>query len=111
MITLATLDKATAQEVLDQAVTHLLTQNAKSVVGGHCAYRGDNRLKCAAGCFIADDEYEPEMERKSWYGMVTSGYVPTAAHKTLMQDLQCAHDNNPLKIGETPLKNLQKTTV
>lgn len=107
MITLATLHLATAQEVFDQVATHLLTQNAKSVKGSGCAYRGDGGMKCAAGCLIADDEYKPEMETASWQAMVRPfnmpGTDPYASirnlapnnHCTLIMVLQQVHDINP----------------
>jgi hypothetical protein len=68
MITLATLPQATAQEIFDQVATHLLTQNCKSLTyskwkKAHLPkYRGDNNTKCAIGCIISDDEYDPVME-------------------------------------------------
>lgn len=62
-ITLATLPQATAQEVIDQGYLHLLTQNeASRDENGTCSYRSPNGLKCAAGCFIADDEYQKWMD-------------------------------------------------
>lgn len=67
MITLATLSKASLQDIFTQACTHLLTQNAKSkrrMFSGalNCAYRGENGFKCAVGCFISDEEYKPSMD-------------------------------------------------
>ncbi|MDO5609506.1 MAG: hypothetical protein Q4G62_01760, partial [Pseudomonadota bacterium] len=62
MITLKTLSSASAQAAADQIVQHLLTQNERSILDfadpGLCAYRGMRGLKCAAGCLIADDEYD-----------------------------------------------------
>jgi hypothetical protein len=56
MITLETLPQATAQEVFDQVATHLLTQRQRSTTKGNCAYRGDDGLKCAAGCLLGPDD-------------------------------------------------------
>jgi len=72
------------RETFDIIKTHLLTQNAKSQTeistsedwpedwyeDGEpyyssetiCAYRGDNGMKCAVGCIIPDDKYDPSME-------------------------------------------------
>jgi len=100
-ITLATLPQATAQEVFDQIVEHLLTQREQSsvlVMRGadesiDCYYRY-GPLKCAAGCLIADDEYRPDMENVAWGGIVRSGWAP-GHHKTLIEHLQVIHDNYP----------------
>lgn len=93
MITLATLPQATAQEVYDQAVEHCVRQGRRSMDKrmGYCAYRGDNDLKCAAGCLIADDEYSEEFEGHEWRELVDARLVPTA-HADLIRELQNAHD-------------------
>lgn len=57
-ITLSNLHEATAQQVFDQAALHLLTQNRKSKEDTKCAYRTKEGLRCAAGCFISEEEYE-----------------------------------------------------
>ena len=49
-------------------------------------------LKCAAGCLIADDEYDPGMENLSWSWLRGDGKVPEA-HSNLISDLQGVHDN------------------
>ena len=106
MITLKTLEKATAQEVFDQVCKHMLAQRKKSVrnirgaavefvdseeQNGSCAYRGYRGLKCAAGCLIADDEYSEKMELNGWHELVADGLVPEA-HKELIRELQKIHD-------------------
>lgn len=91
-ITLKTLPDATAQEVFDQVVTHLLTQGRPSAQGGHCLYRSENGLKCAAGCLIGDGEYDEEMEESSWMQLAGDGLVPLA-HDGLIQALQEVHDS------------------
>ena len=100
MITLKTLPQATAQEVFEQAARHMLTQNAvsKNVNGNGCAYRGVDGLRCAAGCFISDDEYKPEMDKigktiigMGWHEMVKEGFAPSK-HEKLIHELQAIHD-------------------
>ena len=103
MISLKTLDDASAQDVFNHIVNHLLVQKEKSVnSGGDCMYRGLNGLKCAAGCIIADDEYGPEMEYKTWYNLMDEGtfyigndeFVLTTEHSDLIHDLQTVHDRH-----------------
>ena len=98
MITLKTLEKATAQEVFDQVAVHLLKQKRQSRQTqeqgkpySFCAYRGDNGLKCAAGCLIGDDEYQHTMEGGSWTVFVVNGLAPEKHHK-LIRSLQSLHD-------------------
>lgn len=107
MITLKTLPFATEQEVLDQVVAHLLTQNARSQLplGGPCVYRGPRGLKCAAGCLISDQEYHPSWLDKRWAVLVDAGEVP-ATHKFLIADLQRIHDNISVRQWEKHLRGL-----
>lgn len=89
MISLKTLHLATAQEVFDQVKDHLLKQNAKSFIPGQgCMYRGENGMKCAAGCLIADDEYSPEFEGASWAYVISF----CIDHGKLISFLQKIHD-------------------
>ena len=56
------------QSIFDQVARHLLTQKKRSLRRPRpaanliCAYRGDNGLKCAVGCLISDEDYDPSME-------------------------------------------------
>lgn len=102
MITLATLEKATARQIFDQVKNHLLTQNEKCqlVEHGACAYRNKEGLKCAAGCLISDDEYSENFECHNWQALVESRVVPTAHYK-LIKTLQMIHDeSNPDRWAE-----------
>jgi hypothetical protein len=105
MITLKTLAQASAQEVFDQVVTHLLTQKKRSEGKNEdgdlkCVYRNDD-LKCAAGCLIADDEYVDKMDHPdyvtgigtSWLSLVERGLVPSTKHNNLITSLQKIHDS------------------
>lgn len=94
MITLETLPLAQAQEVFDQVITHLLTQNEQSldVRSGGCFYRGPRGLKCAVGCLIADEEYDREWEGQGWRHLSSAGKVPLA-HERLISALQSVHDH------------------
>jgi len=93
MITLKTLPQATEQQVFDQVATHLLTQNVKSYDESleGCVYRGPYNLSCAAGCLIADDEYNVNFEEKGWLSL-TADYDVPQTHQHLISRLQILHD-------------------
>lgn len=113
-ITLKTLPLATAQEVFDQVAQHLLTQNRKSLkqdnatVTAKCSYRGDGGLKCAAGCLIADDEYKEEMDERGGmtWGVMCEVNIAPSDHKSLIGDLQTAHDSFPVAEWPGRLKQI-----
>lgn len=95
-ITLSTLKEATPQQVFDQSAKHLLEQGAQSNKRPDgfqgCAYRGTDGLMCAAGCFISEEEYDPNnMEGKDWLIMAKANEVPQD-HMYLIRDLQIVHD-------------------
>ena len=99
-ITLATLKDATAQQVFDQVVAHMIKQGERSIQNGSmCLYRGPNGLKCAAGCLIADDEYEEYFDKGAdsgggnWSSMILNNSAPDY-HASLIFQLQRAHDQN-----------------
>lgn len=97
MITLKTLKKASKQKVFDQVATHLLTQKKKSMAGINdtCAYRGQENLKCAAGCLISDAEYLElrlwDYNSEDWALLAEIGIVPEK-HSDLILSLQGIHD-------------------
>ena len=117
-ISLWNLHEATAQQVFDQVATHLLVQNKRSSapadngeeaqgISGVCLYRhGD--LKCAAGCLIADDEYDPRMEKKVWNLLLDNalGFNITPKHSDLITRLQKIHDNADTKNWHLELHRL-----
>lgn len=103
-ITLANLAEATPQQVFDQVAAHLLQQNKQSKASLNdkgnpgCAYRGDGGLMCAAGCLIADSEYDPAMDKTTpkhgtaWSSLVGIGAVPSTKHDDMIGRLQSLHD-------------------
>lgn len=106
MITLKTLPDATEQEVFDQVVTHLLTQNNKALEEGsdsNCVYRAPKGLKCAAGCLISDEEYDPCIEGESW---PPSNYTVTSEHAKFICELQLIHDRKNICDWEYYLREL-----
>lgn len=91
---------ATEQGIFDKVAVHLLNQGVKSMGGqylGTCAYRGEGSTMCAAGCLIADEDYNPNMENKGWGIISNCQYEfmgPTlSANGELISALQLIHDN------------------
>jgi hypothetical protein len=105
MITLATLPEATSQEVFNQAVRHLHNQNTKCELDTNCVYNDGFGKKCAAGCFISDDEYDDEYEFLNWSAVVESDNVPDN-HFELIESLQIVHDRSPIRLWKKDLKKL-----
>jgi len=100
MITLENINDFTLQEVFDQCVTHLLSQDKKCLRNSSedtCSYRHVDEdgviTRCALGCFMSDSMYTPNFEGKGIYTITelfniqkNSAFVP------LLRDLQKVHD-------------------
>ena len=116
-ITLKTLPTATAQEVFDQVVGHLLRQGERCAGPVHrhefrfglldvdigkpyCLYRNNEGMKCAAGCLIGDDEYRLSMEGHAW------GEIAPEEHAELIITLQLIHDLYTPSIWASKLRDL-----
>lgn len=104
-ITLKTLSQATEQQVFDQVAAHLLTQGVRSIIGAVCMYRGPDNNKCAVGCLIGDDEYEPEWEGAGWTGLMERLQLP-AVHFRLIASLQVTHDEFPISCWPNRLREI-----
>lgn len=52
------------QELFNKVIAHLTEQNARAVArnGDSCRYRSAAGLKCAIGCLIPDELYDPSIE-------------------------------------------------
>jgi hypothetical protein len=115
MITLATLETATAQELFDQVAKHLMTQKTRSnLEDGVCAYRGNGGLMCAAGCLISDEEAEllnlanETINTLPWSCLISRGIAPDK-HRSLISALQAIHDSadeNPKEAWADELRAL-----
>jgi hypothetical protein len=99
MITLATLEHAAEQEVFDQVARHMIKQKTRSwLQDGACAYRGEEGLKCAAGCLISDEEAtmlnlaDESINTLPWSCLIIRGVAPDR-HRSLISSLQAIHDN------------------
>lgn len=99
------------QQIFDKVVTHLLTQNAKSVDNmNDCLYRNEQGLRCAVGCLIADEHYTPDLEgHYSGSGVVSfalekSGVEITPQVDKLLSALQSIHDNSEVEYWGSDLQ-------
>jgi hypothetical protein len=81
----------TDQEVFDRVATHLLTQRKKAEdQTGMCVYRGPEGAKCALGCLIPDELYEPRFEGADLRVMVAENI---SQNRELLAYLQDIHDS------------------
>lgn len=87
----------TAQEVFETVATHLLKQGGQARNEEGCAYRAPDGSKCAAGCLIPDDLYDPSIEGKAIWALIhhhPEKIGPAIlAHPCLVGDLQNLHDS------------------
>lgn len=92
MITVYNMHEKTAQEVFEYVVDFMLTQDAASTnPDGLCLYRNAEGKKCAAGCLIPDESYDPEIESVRW-SEITDSMGISRIHMELILQLQSAHD-------------------
>lgn len=93
-MTINVLHITNIQETFDTIYKHLLDQGGKSVDRdtGICMYRGPNGTKCAIGCLIPDDKYDPKWERLP-IGDLTGVITFDNAHTyDMCKQCQSAHD-------------------
>jgi len=95
----------TLQTLFDTVATHLITQNARSILlsgGERCAYFGPAGLQCAVGCLMDPAKYSSDLEGQSIeYAEVrdalrddVAALVRHDAHaRFLLRDLQDLHDH------------------
>jgi len=62
-------------------------------------------LKCAAGCLIADDEYESKIEGMTWHVLTLKGLAPLK-HKPLIEAMQNIHDDRLADAWELEFKKV-----
>ena len=94
--------KQLEQEIFNKVYTHLMTQRKPALInttGSTCAYRNENGEKCAVGCLIEDNEYEPEFEGKNIGGILERPNVSESLKNRLypvmqiLSRLQGVHDS------------------
>jgi len=94
--------KMNTQEIFNKVCEHLITQNKQALHDdASCMYHAANGLKCAVGCLISVENYDPCFEEnnidnlldnfhggamnKKLYGMIKT-------NRELLQKLQHIHD-------------------
>ena len=89
------------QEVYNTIRDHLLRQHAKALMaGGACAYQAFNGRKCAIGCLIKDEHYDPMLECRSLFDVEVVSAVEKSIGKLTSDDLhflrrfQLIHDKH-----------------
>lgn len=102
-----------SQEIFDKVAEHLLTQNCRSVkkdaLGMYpCVYRTTEGLKCAIGCLIPEELYDPLMEGLPVETLLRGfielrEYVPEVS---LAKSLQTVHDLHPPEAWRDELKSV-----
>lgn len=102
------------QELFGKIISHLRAQNAVSLLATDdqsCAYRGLNGLKCAVGCLISDEEYDPKMENNNLKYLMQN--FPTLfissldrQCKNLMRRMQLIHDATSPEMWENSFQEV-----
>ncbi len=101
------------QETFDTVVAHLRKQKKQAINrDGVCQYKTADGLKCAAGCLIKDEDYQPDFEGMT---VMTFSGVPNEPGELiasyghdvdLVKRLQRVHDGtSDLEFWETGFKN------
>lgn len=100
------LETTRPQEVFNYVAKHLFTQGKQARVKNtlypdntKCAYRNEDGLKCAVGCLLDDEYYQPEMDQEKSSGIrnIVSKYqFPqwVTDNLGLVSQLQSVHDNS-----------------
>ena len=91
-----TQPQMTETEIYKTVRTHMLTQNAQSILGSQCKYRGPNGMKCAAGVLMTDEEATDCGEGWTWSWPETAAQKAVVARigsTKLVNRLQDIHDS------------------
>lgn len=84
----------TRYEVLWHVRDQLLRQAEKcqNDTGTMCLYRDEKGRACAAGHTFPDSVYNPEMEGKSFWELVSTGMLPSTDNDNVIVAMQSIHD-------------------
>lgn len=89
------------QAIYDRIKQHLLSQDGEAFhTSGNCAYHADDGKKCAVGCLIPDDKYQPSFEGLPYTGPEIKPILEEVIGRPLQEDdnklldaLMYCHDN------------------
>ena len=88
------------QNTFNVIVSHLMKQKARAVSDvGNCMYRGKNNMKCAVGCLIPDNLYDPKFEGRILVGRPSLvNLLEGLGHNIeLLSELQYVHDKDSVE--------------
>ena len=104
------------KQVFKTVVTHLLTQNSKSVEGsdlGNCQYQNNDGKQCAVGVLIDSKNYQPTLEGKATDALEVIQAVEksldtniTKSDRDLLCKLQDIHDYSTVEGWRSQLEEL-----
>jgi len=104
------------KQVFQTVVTHLLTQNSKSIApddGGMCQYQNDAGKQCAVGVLIDSKNYQPDLEGKATDALEVIQAVEkslgthiTKSDRDLLCKLQDIHDYSTVEGWRSQLEEL-----
>lgn len=88
------------QKAYEKIRAHLIEQGkpAKEDFSGNCVYRSEDGLKCAVGCLIDDNAYDPSLEDCTpmmdnvTYALKQSGWTFTQGQLQCLKEMQEKHD-------------------
>lgn len=107
-----------SQEIFDKVVLHLLEQGERCSTMDEdgketCLYRGPEGMRCAVGCLIPDDLYDPGIEKKrvsslpeSIREVIEPTDMGTGTAIVFLERLQDIHDNETAKDWPNELRAL-----
>lgn len=87
----------TNQEIFDKVLNHLRQQGKQCKGAVDCLYRGPDGMKCAVGCLIDDEHFNPQANTFTMYhemvlDMCRKSGINLVESKYLLIALQDAHD-------------------
>ena len=83
----------TKQKVFEYVVSFLVKQGTPSKDRDECLYYGPGELRCAVGCLILPEEYDPEWDSNTGsLSAITGSIARLQPFRDLLNKLQALHD-------------------
>lgn len=103
-----------AQVLFDDVINHLRKQKCRAVNGTSCAYRGEDKTKCAIGGILPDELYFPGLEgidvirisKSTWPKVKKIVDFIGTSNMNLAHELQCIHDRKSIDMWEVEFEKL-----